>query len=88
MLVLGARVLAVGRSARVKALVDPFLLIVIASVRLGRLLAPVCVPERHVDKSIAMSAQDVRMRTGFSSYATIKSKVQYVLGFLFFIHFF
>lgn len=67
MLVLGARVLAVGRSARVKALVDPFLLIVIASVRLGRLLAPIRVPERHVDKSITMMAHDVRTQTGFSS---------------------
>lgn len=41
MLVLGARVLTVDRPARVKTLIDPFLVVVIASVRFGSVLSPV-----------------------------------------------
>jgi len=39
MLVLGTRVLTVGRSAWVKTLVDPFLVVVVTSVRLGCVLS-------------------------------------------------
>lgn len=41
MLILGARVLTVGRSAGVKALADPFLIVVVASVRLRGFLTSV-----------------------------------------------
>lgn len=40
MLVLGARVLTVGRPAWVKTFVDPFLVVVVTSVRFGLVLSP------------------------------------------------
>lgn len=40
MLVLGARVLTVGRPARVKTLVNPFLVVVVAGVRFSGVLSP------------------------------------------------
>ena len=40
MLVLGARVLTVGRPAWVKTLVDPFLVVVVTGVRFGLVLSP------------------------------------------------
>jgi len=39
MLVLGARVLTVGRPTWVKTLVDPFLVVVVTSVRFGLVLS-------------------------------------------------
>lgn len=41
MLFLGARVLTIGRSARVETLVDPFLVVVIPSVRFSGFLTPI-----------------------------------------------
>lgn len=40
MLVLGARVLTVGRPAWVETFVDPFLVVVVTSVRFGLVLSP------------------------------------------------